>query len=304
MTQAVSAIPAPIAGCAARFARLAADGTTPAGATNGYITRFVKVTPKREVEAGVDLKIKDACGDYGILYRERDVPIRWGLTLELLAPDPELEEMLTSATLLTQTLTTTRTFADGATTSGSTSLTSPALGLFIQGDVGSVVSGTGIPVGTKIAGVTGSGTATMSAPATATASALSVTITAAAISVGVEGPVLGSRPTDFGVSMEVFVKNVRGGILDPLFPYSKVAFPASFWTLGDPAAIENAHQGALYEGYATANPNWGNGPFNDWKVVKAGDTAVPLVSGLPMSRHYTSILPPVGIGYASTPVQV
>lgn len=72
--------------------------------------------------------------------------------------------------------TTRRTFADGATTSGSPTLTSAALGLLDQLDVGMYVSGSGIPSGTKILSVESATSATMSANATATASGVSVTI--------------------------------------------------------------------------------------------------------------------------------
>ena len=69
-----------------------------------------------------------------------------------------------------------RTFADGATTNGQATLTSPALALFSQYDVGTPVSGTGIPVGAYILSVTSPTTATMSANASATGSGVTVTM--------------------------------------------------------------------------------------------------------------------------------
>jgi hypothetical protein len=69
----------------------------------------------------------------------------------------------------------TRTVTDGATTSGSATITS-ATGAFTQGDVGAAVSGAGIPAGTTIASVTNGTTAVMSANATATATGVSVTV--------------------------------------------------------------------------------------------------------------------------------
>lgn len=68
-----------------------------------------------------------------------------------------------------------RTVADGATTNTSTTLTS-ATAAFGTGDVGAVVSGTGIPAGTTIASVTNATTAVMSAAATATATGVSITV--------------------------------------------------------------------------------------------------------------------------------
>lgn len=71
----------------------------------------------------------------------------------------------------------TYSFSDGATTSGSPTLTSAAGGNFVTAQIGKVISGAGIPVGTTILAVGGLTTLTMSANATATASGVAVTIT-------------------------------------------------------------------------------------------------------------------------------
>ena len=68
-----------------------------------------------------------------------------------------------------------KSFTDGVLNS-TTTLTS-ATANFVAGDVGHVVVGAGIPVGTTIASVTNSTTAVMSQAASASASAVSVTIT-------------------------------------------------------------------------------------------------------------------------------
>ncbi|MGO8877519.1 MAG: hypothetical protein ACLQNG_17385, partial [Acidimicrobiales bacterium] len=67
----------------------------------------------------------------------------------------------------------TRTIADAAITSGSTTLTDPAASMS-SGDVGDVIIGSGIPAGSTITAVTSSTMATMSAAATATATSESV----------------------------------------------------------------------------------------------------------------------------------
>lgn len=69
-----------------------------------------------------------------------------------------------------------RTFNDGQTTSGSSTLTSSGAANFTSGDVGALVTGTGIPSGTIISSVTSSTSATMSNNATATGSSLAVII--------------------------------------------------------------------------------------------------------------------------------
>jgi len=67
-----------------------------------------------------------------------------------------------------------RTVADGATTNGSTQITS-ATAVFVAGDVGRFVTGTGIPAGAYIASVTNATTAQLSVNATATGAAVSLT---------------------------------------------------------------------------------------------------------------------------------
>lgn len=68
-----------------------------------------------------------------------------------------------------------RTVADGATTNGSTTITS-ATAAFVADDAGKPISGTNIPAGATIASVTNATTAVLSAAATATGSGLAFTI--------------------------------------------------------------------------------------------------------------------------------
>jgi hypothetical protein len=72
----------------------------------------------------------------------------------------------------------TRAVADGATTSGSPTITS-ATGAFSAADVGASVTGAGIPAGTTIVSVTNATTAVLSANATATATGVSISFLAA-----------------------------------------------------------------------------------------------------------------------------
>lgn len=69
-----------------------------------------------------------------------------------------------------------RSFADGATTSGSAVLTSAAEAVFTLNDVGRPVSGTGIPASTTIISWQGPTQVTMSANASATGTGVTVTI--------------------------------------------------------------------------------------------------------------------------------
>jgi hypothetical protein len=70
-----------------------------------------------------------------------------------------------------------RTFGDGRTTSGSQSITSPAMAQFSGGDINCSITGSGIPANTTITAVASATAATISQAATATASGVSMTIT-------------------------------------------------------------------------------------------------------------------------------
>lgn len=85
----------------------------------------------------------------------------------------------TSRDFVTTGLRGTYSISDGATTSGSPTLTSAADGNFVSALIGASISGAGIPGGTTIIAVGGLTSLTMSANATATASSVAVTITRA-----------------------------------------------------------------------------------------------------------------------------
>lgn len=72
-------------------------------------------------------------------------------------------------------LSTGRTVADGATTAASTTVTS-ATGAFTSTDIGTAITGAGIPVGAKIVSITSATSVVISAPATATGTGISLTI--------------------------------------------------------------------------------------------------------------------------------
>jgi hypothetical protein len=91
-----------------------------------------------------------------------------------------------------------RTVTDGATTTGSATLTS-ATAAFTADDIGAGVSGTGIPTNTTIIAVNSATSVTMSANATATATAVSVTITRVGLQALPTGYADGGITTDEGV---------------------------------------------------------------------------------------------------------
>lgn len=304
MTLLETAAPAQIATCALRLAKLDATGATPAGATNGYCTKqFSTLEIKKVEEAGQEVTSRDACGDLDVNWFGRPILKRYDLTLTVSRFEPELDALLLSSTLLTKALTTTRTPTDGVTTSGSPVVTS-ATAAFTAYDVGSAISGAGIPALATIVSVQSATQATISANATATATGVSITVTAAAISVGTEGKQMGVVPTDYGLSIETWSKNVQGGIVDPVFPWLKTVLPATLWTAGDGPTQQFGQQAVSYNGIAVENTGWGNGPWNDWMVVRTGDSAANLSSGRALSRHYTTLIPAVQAGFVPVPTQV
>ncbi len=292
--------PSFIKACMLVIARLDATGATPAGATNGYITRnLIKFGFSPEIEAGTDYTQKDSCGALAVTARDRDIPKRYTTTMEMVYPDPEVHELLVSAPLITKVLGTTRTVADGTTTNGSTTVGS-ATAAFTAADVGNPITGTGIPALATITSVTSPTVAEISAPATITGAAVSVTITAQARSIGAQAPALGTSPTDNGVSIELYGHAYIGGALAPVNPYVHWAFPRTFWTPGD-REFADARTPTMFTGFAVENPNWGNGPFNNW-----ADAGVPSSASLARAWgwHRTASLPTPALGYTAIPTQV
>lgn len=94
--------PVQIQGCAIRVARCAADGSTPAGASNMYVSgQFATISFKPVYEAGLEFVPRNACGALTATYLDRDILKRWTVDIELTTPDPELSEILTGGAIVT-----------------------------------------------------------------------------------------------------------------------------------------------------------------------------------------------------------
>jgi hypothetical protein len=80
--------------------------------------------------------------------------------------------------------------------------------------------------------------------------------------IGYRAPEVGSEPTPDGVSLELWTRQIIDGAFAG---YNRWVFPRIFvrpsgdWTASgsDPLIPE-------FEGFGTQNPNWGDGPLNDW----------------------------------------
>ncbi len=103
------------------------------------------------------------------------------------------------------------------------------------------------------------------------------------------------------VSLEIWTQSIDdggvcavGGVNPGWF---RVVYPRATFTLGD-NTIENAVATVSMTGFATQNPSWGNGPWNDW----------PAVTGVPTTTPELVVLdedgPPVlQSGYSTVPAQ-
>lgn len=289
---------ASIQACAMRLARLAADGTTPAGATNGYCTKnFVTLSATPEINEGQDFEAPNACGELIITARDRPITKRWNLSMEWLMPDPEAAEMLVSAPLILSTAAAVIS-PTGSITSASDVITTLSIG--VTGlHVGAAVTGTGVGVGAVVAEILSPTSVRVSVVSTATNAAAALTITPVAQGIGNQAPALGVQASDNGVSLELWSKAVVGSGPAAVLPYYRWAFVRTYWRFAD-REFANSRQAQKFEGYGIENINWGNGPFNDW--VDASPSAKTLSRA--WGYHRAATLPAVGSTYITVPAQV
>lgn len=86
-----------IRSCIMRVAVLAADGSTPSGASNLYVTdTLVELTLEPEVRAGDAFEVPNACGDLAIDFKDDDRIRWWNATLKICEPNAELSALLAS----------------------------------------------------------------------------------------------------------------------------------------------------------------------------------------------------------------
>lgn len=287
--------------CALRAARLDDNGAPVAGANNGFLTTsFARLRRSPQVEAGTEVNPRDACGGIAFSYRGRDITVRWNLELDLIKPDPEFEELLVSAPLITRSMGGRTIAAD--TTSGSPIITS-ANASFTAADIGRGITGTGIAGGTTILSVQSATQATLSANATANGTAVALTIANSATTIGAEAPELNVVPDDGGLSLEVWARAVVGSAQASLLPWWRFAFPRTYWRPNE-QEFGNAESRPTFVGYAVENPMWGNGPWNDWRQLAADTPPSPHTLSRAFGRHRTDVIPTAAqAGYITVPTQ-
>jgi hypothetical protein len=142
--------PVSVQGCAYRISRLASDGSIVS--SNSAMIQddrpLVKLEAKPNIEQGVEITPKSACGVPVISYKDCDRYKRWDITLTLGDWDPEQMELIGGGQVLTASGSAGRTFADGVTAIFENILTSAADAVFVDGDVGRPVTDAGFTVAT------------------------------------------------------------------------------------------------------------------------------------------------------------
>lgn len=87
--------------CAIRVARLESDGVPLPGASNLYVSdALVTATFTPVYTDGEEIEEKTACGVVGVSHRSDDTFKRGDFSLQIITPDPFLQEMLTNGTVL------------------------------------------------------------------------------------------------------------------------------------------------------------------------------------------------------------
>ncbi|HEX7276036.1 MAG TPA: hypothetical protein VF244_01555 [Acidimicrobiales bacterium] len=290
-----------IKACALRVARLAADGTTPAGATNGYITKnLITLTKTPDIDEGTDYSQRNACGETPYPVKDRPTIRRYNLALTLEYPDPELFELLLAHALILSTPAAPRT-PTGNITTGSFTVSNISGGV-TNADVGATIAATGIPAATTtIVAIESASSVTISAAAIATTVGVTLTITPAAQAIGNVGPALGIQAADFGSSLELFSNAYVGGSRAPYLPFIKSAFTRTYWQEGD-RSWADAKNNPTLNGYADENLFWGNGPWNDWGKETSSATVKTLSRAF--GWHRVDALPVTASGYTAVPTQI
>lgn len=316
---------------ALRVARLAADGTTPAGANNLYVTdSLVKIDFTPEIEAGPEAMVKNAQGIPCVVFKAHNAMKRITMELDICTPDPELEELIAGGTVLTDVTSslTMGTITPTTSTSGGTL----AAGTWFYKVTAIDQDGETLPA-TEVSQVTTGAASSNTLSWAAVAGAIGYKIyrsqvtnteqflvqvagglstnfvdignptvggavpvantTAGPGTVGYAYPQMLTDAHPFGVSIEAWSRAIINGTLAAVNPYIHWVWPKVFLNQG-PRTLDVNPIGNAFSGWGEENPGWGNGPNNDWA----------LNSARACFRRRESTFPTPSIGYQATPVQV
>lgn len=109
-------------------------------------------------------------------------------------------------------------------------------------------------------------------------------------SVGGAAPAIGTDPTPYGVSVELWTRAILDGAENPGLPYIRWVLPRAKWSLDEQTAENDAMQPA-YTGTFSQNTLWGNGGFDDWDYAstKLWQYALDDASNLPAVAGYITV---------------
>lgn len=84
----------------------------------------------------------------------------------------------------------------------------------------------------------------------------------------------------FGVAIELWSKHITGTDIDSVNPYIHWILPRTYWS-PDAITWDINHMGRMFQGYTSENPNFEDGPAEDWNF--ASDRMI--------AWSYTKVLP-------------
>ncbi len=110
--------------------------------------------------------------------------------------------------------------------------------------------------------------------------------------IGASAPPVGTveAAVQNGVSIELWSKHILQGDLDPTWPYIHWIWPRTHWA-PDKTTFDINHMPRLFTGFTSENPNWFNGPANDWTFSSDRTYAYAFTKTLPATACGAQNLP-------------
>jgi hypothetical protein len=117
-----------------------------------------------------------------------------------------------------------------------------------------------------------------------------VLVNSAADVVGGSSPAVGTDPTPYGASLELWTRAILNGAVYPTLPYIRWVFGCGKFSPEERTA-ENANMSPSYSGVFTENTNLGNGAFDDWDYAsnKLYQYALDTSAHLPTTAGYVTV---------------
>jgi hypothetical protein len=107
-----------------------------------------------------------------------------------------------------------------------------------------------------------------------------LTFSQGGFTIGASGPDVGLIGAPYGVSCELWSKHIVNGDLDVTWPYVQWIVPRSYWQ-PDKVTLDNNAMPRSYAGFTTENPNYFNGPMNDWTFDSGRSLAYRFTKTIP-----------------------